>query len=138
MHDLVAKKYEELKAIENEHDRHRLELENLAHRYIHIESNWQRKKEELDYIEQQLESKESQISELDECSRRQTLMILRDAYLLMQANHRKFLTKALAFTEKSATNLDDSLPKDLKPLLDTALIEAGFDTKRVRSVDLMK
>ncbi|WP_140329021.1 hypothetical protein [Vibrio parahaemolyticus] len=132
---LIAKAAE-LEQVAMQKHQYQQELQEAAHRYIYLEECSEKKDAALAYTEMLLAEKEAQLADIDNKTKQQMKQIILDAYLLMQARHKKFPKAAREFAQKVSERLEGDIPSQLAPLLDAALTESGYYTSTNETFDL--
>ncbi|HCE2598870.1 hypothetical protein HJ130_07275 [Vibrio parahaemolyticus] len=132
--NLKAKAFE-LEQLESQKHQLHQELQEAAHRYIYLEECFEEKDAKLNHVEMLLAEKEAQFADINIRMKQQMKEIILDAYMLMQARHKKFPKAAREFAQKISDRLDGDIPSQLSPLLDAALTESGYYTSTNETLD---
>ncbi|HCE2647881.1 TPA: hypothetical protein N2889_000005 [Vibrio parahaemolyticus] len=125
----------ELEQLESQKHQLHQELQEAAHRYIYLEECFEEKDAKLNHVELLLAEKEAQFVDIDNRTKQQMKEVILDAYMLMQARHKKFPKAAREFAQKISDRLDGDIPSQLSPLLDAALTESGYYTSTNETLD---
>lgn len=133
--DNLKAKALELEQLELKKHQFHQELQEAAHRYIYLEECFEEKDAKLNHVEMLLAEKEAQFADIDTRMKQQMKEIILDAYMLMQARHKKFPKAAREFAQKISDRLDGDIPSQLSPLLDAALTESGYYTSTNETLD---
>lgn len=132
--NLKAKVFE-LEQLESQKHQLHQELQEAAHRYIYLEECFEEKDAKLNHVELLLAEKEAQFVDIDNRTKQQMKEIILDAYMLMQARHKKFPKAAREFAQRISERLEGDIPSQLFPLLDAALIESGYYSSTSDTLD---
>ncbi|TOF31903.1 hypothetical protein CGJ28_23255 [Vibrio parahaemolyticus] len=133
--DNLKAKALELEQLELKKHQFHQELQEAAHRYIYLEECFEEKDAKLNHVEMLLAEKEAQFADIDTRMKQQMKETILDAYMLMQARHKKFPKAAREFAQKISDRLDGDIPSQLSPLLDAALTESGYYTSTNETLD---
>ncbi|MCC4218910.1 hypothetical protein [Vibrio parahaemolyticus] len=134
--DNLKTKAFELEQLESQKHQLHQELQEAAHRYIYLEECFEEKDTKLNHVEMLLAEKEAQFADIDNRTKHQMKEIILDAYMLMQAKHKKFPKAARELTQKISERLEGDIPSQLFPLLDAALIESGYYSSTTGNFEL--
>ncbi|MDG2848671.1 hypothetical protein P7M67_17335, partial [Vibrio parahaemolyticus] len=134
--DNLKTKAFELEQLESQKHQLHQELQEAAHRYIYLEECFEEKDTKLNHVEMLLAEKEAQFADIDNRTKHQMKEVILDAYMLMQAKHKKFPKAAREFTQKISERLEGDIPSQLFPLLDAALIESGYYSSTTGNFEL--
>ncbi|EOV1956923.1 hypothetical protein ACOEKA_004465 [Vibrio parahaemolyticus] len=132
--NLKAKVFE-LEQLESQKHQLHQELQEAAHRYIYLEECFEEKDAKLNHVELLLAEKEAQFVDIDNRTKQQMKEIILDAYMLMQARHKKFPKAAREFAQRISERLEGDIPSQLAPLLDAALRESGYYSSTSETLD---
>ncbi|WP_194435174.1 hypothetical protein [Vibrio fluminensis] len=137
LHANLKLKADELEEIERKTSYYQLELQEATNRYIYYEERLLEKNGELAQAELLLAEKEAQLVGADQRTKQLIKEILVDAYMLMQAKHKKYPRAVREFTEQIAEKLDFDVSAEIRQLLlaadiDLDLFEKGQSNRNSR------